>query len=473
MTLIGTLVTKFTANLDDLKAGIAQYGRELKEAEKKNEDYNRGLNAIITTISGIIAGITAAIFILKQLTDAAVQFGDAMKKASYATGLSVDELQRWKAAGLATDVTFEELANVARMMTSRLDELNDPTSEASKNLAAIGVSAFDVNGKMKSTNDIMWETIKALHNLPPGIERNSAAMKIFGRNWYVLAPLIEDVTKAQEAFVNADVISDERIDKMDEMEDSLNRISATMGKWAVIMGEKLFPLLDLLVSYTDKIDKPFQMMAIGWDKAQYEIGKDILYLQSLVTGNWDKYNAYIEANKQNERDRNARMSELLDPRIAATKGASTGGAPGIPVDTTAAEALQKKAEENQKELTRLTEDYADAIEKAADAKQGLVDLDKDYERQMSQVGWDVGRARELTIQHGWAEEDQAKRVGEAQAEVSRIGATKIEKGAVVKEEGLKIGGDLVLNIPGYTGTLESAVEEGKRMAKERIKAGVT
>ena len=80
--------------------------------------------------------------------------------------------------------------------------------------------------------------------------------------------------------------------------------------------------------------------------------------------------------------------------------------------------LKAKEDREKRAIEGVTDALKDQIraeEDLTDAKKARFDLDKGYEREMSLVGWDVGRARELTIRHGWAEEDQMGKVGEAQA----------------------------------------------------------
>jgi hypothetical protein len=260
--------------------------------------------------------------------------------------------------------------------------------------------------------------------------------------------MIEQAADAQVAYNKADIFGEKKINELHAYQTALDKAGGAMERWGVIIGDKLTPLItNVFVPAVDWLTSVIEDAAYRWDVAQHNIALGITYTAGLFSGNMDKYNMLL-------------INPVKKPESKPSEK-TPGGNTWMP-DLKAGEAA---AEAAFKSLTDAMKEQEKALKDLNDEKQRLLDLDKDYGREMSLVGWDVGRARELTIRHGWATEDQKGKVGQSQVAAGKAMAK-------VGEAALSIGGNLILQINGSNKTLGQIVTEGQDLAKQRIVAGV-
>jgi hypothetical protein len=419
--LIGNLVTKFTADLTDLKAGIAQYGREIDQAEKESKDFSRGLDAIIGTIAkvtGVITVAAAAIYVAVTRTG---QMAQQLKDLSYQTGLSTDRIQKMQYAAVLAGTDFNRVAVGLNALTLSMEEAKDPSTQAFKAFMGLGI---DPRGK---TVDQVFElTASAMVGMRDETKRNESAMILYGRSWKELIPYMETyITKSKE-IEDHPILSQEDVKTLQDGKIALDDLRTSLDLYIarlVILGEKgLNP------------SGGVPMTSRGMTETK---GGDLTKSSRL-------------------------MDRLFGPKEDPV---------AIAAAAAAAAAAQAREKKHIDAITDSVKEYQKAIKDAADEKQRLFDLDKNYTREMSLTGWDVGRARELTIRHGWAEEDQAGRFAETQTAVRTAGLN-------VGSAAASVSGDLVINIDGtefkrIKGVISLNDESlDKQLRRQRIVAGI-
>jgi ABC-type transporter Mla subunit MlaD len=450
MVVLGELVTKFTSDMSGLKQGVGQYDKEIATAEKKTADFNTKLDALKTTALEVAAGIGVATAIIAGFIVKATGYADALTDASYATGLTVEQLQRFKAAGTQVGVSFDEITTTARMMTARMGEVADPSSEMSKSLKSIGVSAYDTNGNLKDTNTLMWDIINGLAQQPAGIERNSKALAILGRSWYNIAPMINEAAEAQEAYNKADPFSDKKIATLHEYQIALDKAGAASDRWAVTIGDKLTPLITaVFIPAIEAAGGAVDWLSKKWDEMQFNAAKNILATQAFLSGDSSKYDAFVTAGMGGGAKGAASSTGSANAGAGAAPSKSNwaedvfGGTSQGKVKTTvdllddvgsAMEDLKEKTDDvadAQKKLNDLTKKYAETQE----------DLDRTYSREMSMVdprdASAVRNEEDLAIQ-------QSRDTSTANEDIATAKGAQAEAAAGVG----KAAGDLIINIDG-------------------------
>jgi hypothetical protein len=479
MTVIGDLVTRFTADMSGLKQGVGQYDKEIATAEKKTADFSAGLGGLKAVALEVAAGIGIATAIISGFIVKATGYADTLTKASYATGLSVEQLQRWKAAGEETSVSMDEITTAARMMSSRMGEVSDPGSEMSKSLKDIGVSAYDTAGKLKDTNTLMWDIIVGLSQQESGVNRNSKASAVLGRSWDSLAPIINNVADAQDAYNKADPFSDKKIATLDKYNTALEKAGAASERWAVVIGDKLTPLIDnVFIPAVDAAASAVDWLSKSWDYMQFNAAKNILSVQALLTGDSSKLNAFVTAGmgggsqsaapstgSANPGDGSAPSTSSWADRVFGTSSQDAVKTTGDLVNDIgdAMKDLKDKTDdvaESQKKLNDLTKKYSETQE----------DLDRQYAREMSMVDpRDASAVRNLMINHQWNEEDlsiqQSRDTSTANEDIATAKGAQMEaSGNVAKAAGqfaITINGNV--NVNGDKSFEKYLTDQGRRM----------
>lgn len=116
-------------------------------------------------------------------------------------------------------------------MVQRMDESVQGTGKGAEAFKQLGVSATDLNGNLKSQEQVFEEVVTKMQELPEGAEKSQLAFDMFGKAGLELMPLLNSTggsveelkQKAEELGL---VMSDEAInagvvftDSMDQVKD--------------------------------------------------------------------------------------------------------------------------------------------------------------------------------------------------------------------------------------------------------------
>jgi len=188
-----------------------------------------------------------------DLVDYADKYGDLSAKYD----ISSKSLQELEYIGTQTGTTLEGLLSTMTMMYNRAKE-NDEV------FGKLGVSVRDVNGNMKSMDELFWETKKALDGVENSGDRSALMLEAFGRNAMSIGEFLrKDTAELQALKQKANdlgiVLSEDVVDSAGEVNDYLDEM-ALRGKSAfvnLIMGaegaDKQFD--EYLDEIVDKVDE--------------------------------------------------------------------------------------------------------------------------------------------------------------------------------------------------------------------------
>lgn len=213
-------------------------------AEKVAEKTKKMADATSTLSKASAGALTGLVGLgVKAAKDA-----DDLTSLAKQTGLSTEALQKMTYASDLIDVNVEDITGAIKKMKKQLDSGEDK-------FKAIGVSTKDVNGNLRDTETIFYETVRALGRIENETERDVIAMDIFGKSADSLAGILDDGGAAlrqlgDEAKANGSIISQEDLDKANELNDSLDKLKAelgaSVGQAAVQVAEALAPVIQSL-----------------------------------------------------------------------------------------------------------------------------------------------------------------------------------------------------------------------------------
>lgn len=216
-------------------------GSKLKSAGDKMKNVSKAAAGIVTGLVG--SAIKSG------------QMADEWNTISKQTGLSTETIQKMQYAADLMDVDFETIESSMRKMKKQMESGEDK-------FKAIGVSTKDINGNLRDSETVFYDTIRALGRIENETERDVIAMDIFGKSADDLAGILDDGGEAMrqlgdEAVKNGSIISQDQIDKANEFNDSLDRMKATVGNDLLQAGmqlaEALTPLIQELVPVITEI----------------------------------------------------------------------------------------------------------------------------------------------------------------------------------------------------------------------------
>ncbi|MBQ1573422.1 MAG: hypothetical protein IIZ78_20045, partial [Clostridiales bacterium] len=216
-----------------------------QKAEQSGEEAVRGSDGF-TVMKGVLANlatqaINACIDGLKNLGSAMVDVvndvgavGDEIDKSSQKLGVSSETYQELSYAmersGTSIDTVKKGMVNI----TKALDGTANGVAGASDAFDSLGVSLTNADGSMKSSEQVLLDSIDALASMEDETARNAKANEIFGKSYQELAPLLNSGADGikdlmQEASDYGMVMSQDAVLASASFEDSLTKLQGTFG----------------------------------------------------------------------------------------------------------------------------------------------------------------------------------------------------------------------------------------------------
>jgi hypothetical protein len=194
--------------------------------------------------ASLAAGLSVGVFVAAG--KAAINFADNIGKMAQKVGMTTEELSKLNYAAKLSDVSLSELQVGVQQLSKNMEAGSD-------GLAALGISATDSAGNLRSTNEVMLEVAEAFAGMEDGAGKTAIAMNIFGRSGAQLIPLLNTGRKGladmgDEARKLGVVISEEAARKAEQFNDNLTRLSEVMSG---LMQSVLAPLLPKLIDLSE------------------------------------------------------------------------------------------------------------------------------------------------------------------------------------------------------------------------------
>jgi phage-related minor tail protein len=255
---------KYKAEMDGAGAETKKTGNETakagKQAKQSGDDFEKFgatvKKAAAVAAAAIVAVGAAAGAAVKSLADCTIQagkFADEVNTLSAQTGISTEEIQKFKFAADLLDVSTETVTGSMSKLVKSMSSAKDGTGTAAETFAALGVSVTDSNGQLRDNEEVFWDTLEALGAMTNETERDAAAMSILGKSAQDLNPLIEagkgkfdELGKAAEDM--GYVMGDDTLGKFGEFDDQMQLLSKSAESAKNALGLVLLPILGSLAS---------------------------------------------------------------------------------------------------------------------------------------------------------------------------------------------------------------------------------
>lgn len=225
---------KETGNLGDVVSGLTEkFGIKLPEGMQKSMNSMGSLNTTSVKIAGGFVALAVAIAkvekALIQMTRESAEAADDIVTLSSVTGMSTDSIQELNYMADLTDVSLDRIRDSLKETTNKMQEAATGTGDAYEAYNKLGVEITDVDGQLRSAEDVFYDTIDALGDMKNQTERDALAMDLMSESAQELNPLIEigsDGLKqyAQEAHSMGYVLDNEALTALTEVDDAYQRL---------------------------------------------------------------------------------------------------------------------------------------------------------------------------------------------------------------------------------------------------------
>ena len=195
-----------------------------------------GLSGALGALAPVVTGVG-----LGAMAKGAIDAADDMNDLSQKTGVSVEQLSRFKQAADASGTSIEGVGSAMVKLNRNLATGNDQAALA---LQGLGISATDAAGKLKGTDQIMLEVADKFATMPDGAQKSATAMALFGKSGADMIPLLNggsEAVKGLSATMTTDFARG-----ADSLNDKLVSVQTKLTEVGVNLGTALMPALNAI-----------------------------------------------------------------------------------------------------------------------------------------------------------------------------------------------------------------------------------
>ncbi len=233
MTQVSGVEVRFTGDTRDLEKSV-------KRAESVVSSFAKN------ALAGLAGALTVGAFV--RAGQAALNFADDIGKTAQKVGMTTEALSKLTYAAKLSDVSMQELQIGVQQLSKNMEA-------GSEGLKALGISATDSSGNLRSTAEVFADVAEAFSKMEDGAGKTAIAMNIFGRSGSNLIPLLNSGKRGlnemgDEAQRLGVVISEKTAKSAEQFNDNLTRLNVAMGG---LVQNVVGPLLPTLIKISEAL----------------------------------------------------------------------------------------------------------------------------------------------------------------------------------------------------------------------------
>lgn len=158
-----------------------------------------GLANSLKAFAGIAAGALSVQTITQQLGSAITRV-DELGEAAEKVGMSAEAFSKLEYAARVAGVGMDSLTTtIARFTRQIVDVSEGVENDASSALRKLGISAVDLQGNLRPTEDIITDVAAAFASMPDSANKTATAIALFGRSGAEMIPFLNGGREAIKA----------------------------------------------------------------------------------------------------------------------------------------------------------------------------------------------------------------------------------------------------------------------------------
>lgn len=174
------------------RAAVQGFKSVLSAAQKTADGVKQTLSAAFNTSKYIAGGAIAGGAALGALVKQGMDAGDKMDKMSKRTGLSAEMLSKLSFAAGQSGTDIDVLEKGVMRLAKNANDAANGLSTPVRAFDALGISFKSSTGELKSTEQLLLESVDALSAMANETERAAVAQDLFGRAGKELIPLLKE-----------------------------------------------------------------------------------------------------------------------------------------------------------------------------------------------------------------------------------------------------------------------------------------
>jgi lambda family phage tail tape measure protein len=201
-----------------------------------------GSSALMAGSLGALAPLASAAGLV-GLVKNAINAGDAMNDLSQRTGVSVEALAKFRKAASTSGTDIDAVAkSLTRLSRGMFEAATTGKGAAADALKALGISAKDAAGNVKSADAVTLEIANRFKVMPDGVNKTALAMALFGKSGAEMIPMLNMGGAAIDSL--SVKMTKAFAERADEYGDKLAILSGKVGALGADLAIALLPALN-------------------------------------------------------------------------------------------------------------------------------------------------------------------------------------------------------------------------------------
>ena len=208
-----------------------------------------GLRGTLSAVGGLSGAMGSLVPLvsgagLVGLGKSAIDAADDMNDLAQKTGVSVEQLSRFKQAAAASGTDIESVGAAMIKYGKNAASTGKGNEKLVAALDELGISSKDAAGNLKSSDQVMLEVADRFKAMPDGANKSRIAIDLFGKAGANLVPLLNggsDAVKSLTATMTTPFAK-----ASDAFNDKLVSIQGKLAQVGASVGSALLPALNLL-----------------------------------------------------------------------------------------------------------------------------------------------------------------------------------------------------------------------------------
>jgi hypothetical protein len=286
--------------IDDKEAN-----NSLSKVEKKTGGVGKKLGSMIGTAAKVGAGIAAGAGVaIGGMVALGLKVGNAADEIldlNSITGMSTDNLQKWRKAAEVAGVATDAVAKTSEKFTKSLSGMTGESNKGNLAMQELGFSLEQIQGM--SADERMNALTDALSGVEDKTRRAELGSDLFAGTWSDIAPIVDLGTEAMNrAKDSANIISEEDLKKANDFRISVANMKDQVSFFVTEIGIALLPMLQGMFDWIQgQMPVIRETMKVVFEAINIAIQTAITWIQTIVDKmkSWfDESNITLESLKE-------------------------------------------------------------------------------------------------------------------------------------------------------------------------------
>ena len=217
-------------------------------AEKMGNKVGAGIKAVGKIGLAVGGAAVAGGAALYGMATKAAETTDRIDKLSQKVGISRESFQEYEYILSQNGTSIEVMTKGMTTLVDRMQEATDGTGTGAEAFEQLGLSATNLNGELKTQEEMFEEAAKALMEMPESAEKSALAYDIFGKAGQELMPMLNGSAEGfddlkQSAHDMGLVLSDEAIDSGAKFTDTMDNVKRSLEGIVAKIGTAVMPII--------------------------------------------------------------------------------------------------------------------------------------------------------------------------------------------------------------------------------------